>query len=355
FAQHSDTVRETPKIDSVRHVTFVATHETPALPPVRRSIDLVLTGGDGIYWQGSSAPLQATANADFYARTSDLILTGGFHWGFSNPSTKGLDLGLRFPISESDDYRSGIYADAELLAVDNEDDLNGFNTGVRAAFAARSGWFEGRIAGEIRNFGSGFSAWTGVELGVVLGLAHEEVAEPTPKDSLRAALQYIATSQELKDLDKVTSDEELTQWLDRFWKTQSFAGLPPSEVQAQYMSRVAEANKKFGSLGHLGVSTDRGRVLLVYGEPDRIEAGTSTEVGSDRKFELWVDENRIKGYHVAFFLFLNSAYNNARGTYGWSGDYRQIYSNIPGEYSEGVQSLPSDLPPTMLNYIESFQ
>jgi GWxTD domain-containing protein len=340
--------------DSLHQVTFAATSTGMFLPKPERTIDLAITGGAGYYRQGSVSAFQPTANADFFARSSDLDLTAGFHWGFSDPSTKAITLGLRFPIKESDDGASGFFADAALLFIDNGSDSDAFSTGLRAALATRSGPLEFRIAGEIRRFpfdGNQYQAWGGIELGFVMNLIREEVSNPTPKDSLRQELRYIATSDELEQLDKTASSADITTWLDRFWQARNVTGSPQNDARIEYMRRVEVANKKYGTPMKMGVTTDRGRVLLLYGQPDQIEPANSI-YGSDRKYELWVEENRIQGYQMALFLFLSSEASQARGTYEGHGDYREIYSNIPGEPSE---TLPPDLPAAMLNYIESFR
>ena len=95
FAQKQDSIH----VDSAHSVTFTPTSSNQELAP-QRTIDMVLSGGAGYYIQGLMSAIQPTASADFFAQTSDLDFTAGFHWGFSDPSTKSLSLGLRFPLYE---------------------------------------------------------------------------------------------------------------------------------------------------------------------------------------------------------------------------------------------------------------
>lgn len=364
YAQQPDTTttHSGNQTDSLRNVTFPATGTGMFLPKPERTIDLAITGGAGYFREGQQSVFQPTANADFFARTSALDLTAGFHWGFSehspqfpDPAAESFTLGLRFPIKEAEsDVPSGFFLDAALLLIDNGTDSEAFSTGLRAALVARTGLLELRLAGEVRRFpfdGNQFQAWGGIELGVVMNLLREERLAPTPKDSLRLELQYLATSDELEQLDKTTSSEEIDQWQDRFWQARNITGSPRNDARIEYMHRVEVANKKYGSPIQLGVTTDRGRVLLVYGTPDRVEAANSLN-GSDRKYELWIDQNRIQGYRVAFFLFVYSDFSGSQSAYEGHGEFREIYSNIPSEPSEGI---PTDLPPSMYNYIESFR
>jgi|GEM_PF-2654124 len=369
-AQQPDSIAA----DSIHRLAFSLTQSNILPTRPRRAIDVVLTGGIGYYAQGTTAPLQPMANADFFARTNDLDFTAGFHWGFSEPSTKALAIGLRFPISESENLRSGVYADAALLFTDNGKDSDAFSTGVRMAVAARSTPVEYRFAVELRRFpfsGEPLEAWAGLELGFFLNLLREETSGLTPKDSLRAELRYIATSAELDALESATSQAEIDDWFNRFWSARNITGSPMNEAREEYMRRVRLANKEFGTPQRMGVTTDRGRVLLIYGEPDRIEAAAST-TSADRKYVLWIDENRMKGYRTAFFLFVSAhgAFeitqnpiqtgqiqsgtfeNTAGGTFEGHGEFREIYSNVAGEPSEGI---PTDLPSAMANYIEGFR
>lgn len=369
-AQRADSVT----IDSLHRIEFAASSANSAPARPRRTIDMALTGGLGYYAQGATAALQPVANADFFARSNDLDFTAGFHWGFSDPATKGLSVGLRFPISESENLTSGVFADAGLLISDNGQDTETFSTGIRAAVAARSAPLEYRFAVELRRFptsGAPLEAWAGLELGFFFNLLREGVTGLTPKDSLRTELRYIATSAELESLESTTSQSEIEEWLNRFWAARNITGSPMNEARQEYMRRVGIANKKYGTPQRMGVTTDLGRVLLLYGEPDQVETAPST-VGSDRQYVLWIDENRVKGYRTALFLFVSShrAFNitqnpiqsgqiesgnfenTAGGTFESHGEFREIYSNIAGEPSEGI---PSDLPPAMASYIEGFR
>jgi GWxTD domain-containing protein len=339
--------------DSTHQAIFSVTNTSLFQPPHRRSIDVAITGGAGYYRQGAISPFQPTANADFYAQTTDLDLTAGFHFGFSDPYTAGLSFGLRFPIAESEDGASGFFADGALLITDNGVDTVAFSTGLRAALAERTGPLEIRLAGEVRRFpfDGPFLGWAGLELGFVINLEREEVSAPTPKDSLRAALRYIATSAELDELDKASATDEINTWLDRFWQARNVTGSPHNDARIEYMNRVQYVNQHYGTLRTMGTNTDQGRVYLLYGKPDRIEVENSVS-GADKKYALWIDEDRIKGYHTALFLFVSSNFSNARGTYEGHGEFREIYSNVNGEPSEGI---PYDLPPAMQNYIEGFR
>ncbi len=344
-ARHVDSSRFA---DTTRPVTFTP-RQVRFSSPHQRRIDLALTGGIGYYSQVPTTALQPTANADFFAQTSNLDLTAGFHWGFSNPSTGAVDLGLRFPITASQLADYGVFADAALLFIDDGRDSDFFSTGLRMDLAARSNPVELRFVAELRRIpiDDRFEAWGGIELGFFFNILHEPAMPLTRKDSLREELRYIATTSELDNLVTISSNEELDEWLNRFWRAHNVTGSPMNEVRQEYMRRVELANQRYSTPNHLGVATDMGRVLLLYGEPDRVQ-DVGSLYDSERRYELWIDESRVKGYHIAYFLFVNSETEGARGTYTGHGEFREVYSNVAGEPSDG---LPSDLPQSMENIL----
>ena len=341
--------------DSIRNVAFTSTSSaTFSTPKRQRTLEAVVTGGAGFYGQSTVTPLQVTANLDFYAQTSILDLTAGAHVGFSDPMTKSISIGLRFPVIEQEANGWGIFADASLLFFDKGTDTEGIRTGLRGALAGHyePANFEYRIAAEVRRLpfaGDHFEAWGGIELGFFVNLLREEVSEPTRKDSLRTELKYIATSDELEQLDQVTTNDQIDAWFDRFWRARNVTGSARNEAKEEYMRRVQIANERYGSSRRMGVTTDMGRVVLIYGEPDRVESSPS-QLDLTRRYILWIYNDRVKNYKTAMFLFLTEGRSTA-GIFASHGESRQVYSNLPGEASEGI---PNDLPAPMLNYIESF-
>lgn len=314
--------------------------------PKRRTLDVVLTGGAGYYVNDTVTSLQPTANIDFFAQTSNLDLTAGVHAGFTKPFTKSFSVGLRLPVSGTS--VDGHYLDASLLFFDDGSDDQAFTTGLRAAFAGRvsSLNFEYRLAGEFRRVFSGsLQAWGGIELGFFLNLLSEDIRVPTRKDTLIAALKYIATTSELLELHDAKTDADLDTVIARMWRTRdAVPETPVNEARLEFEHRVREADSNYSTPRQMGVETDQGRVLVLYGEPDRIESAIST-IEPGRKYQLWSYSGRVKGLGTAIFLFRTNA--GSIESYA-HGEYRQVYSNIPSEPSDAV---PYDLPPNMRSYI----
>jgi len=344
IAQRSDTT----KVDSLHRAAFEQTSTEPLEQEMHgRIIDMAIGGGAGYYSRDEHFPIQGNVGIDFSGRTENLDLIAGYHHGFSTPSTDGLHVGMRFPIKERLSVKRGWYGDLAVLFFDDGADSGAFHTGLRAALVARRAPFEFRLSAELRNNpieGRRFEGWLGVEAAVVIDLINRGQLEPTRRDTLRAAYRYIATSEELTGLEEAGSNREVDAWLDMFWAARAIKGTPVGSSRREFERRIALANMRFGKPSRMGVSSDMGRVLLVYGEPDDTEVAQSY-VDASRRYELWIDHDRIHGFSTAAFLFLRSA---GLSTGYDSREDREVYSNIPGEPSEGI---PYDLPVTLKNFL----
>ncbi|MDP4229408.1 MAG: GWxTD domain-containing protein [Bacteroidota bacterium] len=302
---------------------------------------------DGLY----STTLQPSVGFEFLAEPGgSLHLLLGGHVGFSDPVTTGVSFGLRIPTEISKKPDLNVFTDIGILFFDDAAFSGPIKYGARIAFGARTIGdvdMEYRLAGEWRGMATGDSIegyhthalwWIGAEVGVAFSLVRH--AKPlSRKDSLRAALRYIATHEEMDDFDAASSDEMLDRFLDRFWKIRD---LTPStklnESRIEFERRVETANRMFSRSRHLGVTTDAGRVMTIYGQPDVIESQHSS-YDEGAEYMVWVYSGRLKNMSFATFLFERSN--------RWP-DWEQIYSNVPGEISGPA---PQDLSPLLARWI----
>ena len=86
---------------------------------------------------------------------------------------------------------------------------------------------------------------------------------------------YIITDEERQAFRRLSNDEEREQFIEQFWLRRS----PDPESLAndyreEHYRRIAYANQHFAS-GIPGWRTDRGRLYIMYGPPDEIEAHPS--------------------------------------------------------------------------------
>ncbi len=89
-------------------------------------------------------------------------------------------------------------------------------------------------------------------------------------DEMLERLRYFATPEQLRALAATPRAERAAAW-SRFRKeTDPEAGTPEHEALRAYFDRIASANRRFAGDGEEGWLTDRGRVYVALGAPDRI-------------------------------------------------------------------------------------
>ena len=105
-------------------------------------------------------------------------------------------------------------------------------------------------------------------------------------------LQYILSQDEWNSLDDM-SDEELKSWLKDFWKQRDPEPESPlNEIMVEFYERVYQANKKYAGEYKEGWTTDRGKSLILYGEPDEIEAYRYKL--KSKPYEIWYYQSENK-------------------------------------------------------------
>jgi len=125
-------------------------------------------------------------------------------------------------------------------------------------------------------------------------------------------LAIIAQPGEIKKMKKIESLEQRMEAFQQFWKERDTSpGTARNEFQLEFYRRVNFANRHFGSLRREGWRSDRGRVLIKFGEPDEIDDNPMSlssppyqiwhfyKIGKYRKF-VFVDENEDGEYRLQF-------------------------------------------------------
>lgn len=112
------------------------------------------------------------------------------------------------------------------------------------------------------------------------GLSAEEL-----EDEFRKA-QYLATDQEIKTFSQIKTAEGRSEFLSKFWAEVQAGRLGKLPIpRVEYLQRAGRANQRYRVSGRDGWRTDRGRVYLLYGEPDEIERFPSSE--NSKPYEIW--------------------------------------------------------------------
>jgi GWxTD domain-containing protein len=147
---------------------------------------------------------------------------------------------------------------------------------------------------------------------VFRGLTDEEV------DKELLEVGYFLTQPERQVLTKLTDSEAKRRFLQAFWARHEIASpTGPPLMRSEFLRRVALANERYTRLGKEGWRTDRGRVLIVYGEPDQIERHPSESEG--KPYETW-QYNQLEGGVEFDFLDRNGF-----------GNYELVNSTKRGE------------------------
>lgn len=97
-------------------------------------------------------------------------------------------------------------------------------------------------------------------------------------------VSYIASPEEKQAFVALKDDAERDEFVRQFWlRRDPTPGTEENEFKEEHYRRIAYSNVHFASKLP-GWKTDRGRVYIVQGPPDEIEAGKSS-VGAPR--EIW--------------------------------------------------------------------
>jgi GWxTD domain-containing protein len=106
------------------------------------------------------------------------------------------------------------------------------------------------------------------------------------KNEFREA-KYLATSQEIATFDELTSAAGMREFLSNFWTAvaQGRSPMLSGISRRDYLHRVEVATQRYRAMGRAGWLTDRGRVYIVYGEPDEIQRVPSGQ--GTKPYEKW--------------------------------------------------------------------
>lgn len=104
-------------------------------------------------------------------------------------------------------------------------------------------------------------------------------------DDAIAQLSYIAKGHDIEYIeDGRTQSERLARFRD-FWKRRDpTPNTDRNERMEEYYYRIAYANRQYGNLGN-GWRTDRGHVMVLFGEPDHVERHPFNF--SVKPYEVW--------------------------------------------------------------------
>jgi len=111
---------------------------------------------------------------------------------------------------------------------------------------------------------------------------------------LEEDVHWIITAHERSEFMNLSTDQQRDRFVEAFWSRRDpTPGTPENEFKEEHYRRLAYSNTNFAS-GVPGWKTDRGRVYIVYGQPDEISTRpsptpqqTPANAGSSYPTQIW--------------------------------------------------------------------
>jgi GWxTD domain-containing protein len=105
--------------------------------------------------------------------------------------------------------------------------------------------------------------------------AMKQELSSTYKKWLNEDVRWIITPEEMAAFKQLSNDEERDAFIEQFWlRRDPTPDTPENEYKEEHYRRIAYANEHFAS-GIPGWRTDRGRIYIMWGPPDEIDAHPS--------------------------------------------------------------------------------
>lgn len=177
----------------------------------------------------------------------------------------------------------------------------------------------------------------------------------------------IMSNEENKMFRLLPDEESRREFIREFWeKRDPFPETPENEFQQEFLTRVKYADQRFRE-GGKGRNTDRGRVYILLGPPDKTdEIFTHDDPSVRGSILLWiyydhdlgiefVDEKGIGQYRlreVSGNLFEAMDFNRLGGRFGPGSVFKKRMINFKLDYHHKEKKLFIYLPAKALNFSE---
>jgi GWxTD domain-containing protein len=105
--------------------------------------------------------------------------------------------------------------------------------------------------------------------------------------------QFLMTKEEMTQWKAIKSDDEAQSFIDLFWaRRDPTPGTPANEFRMQFDAAVAFADKNLGNGKRArGAMTDRGRTLILYGQPKKVERSAPKQATSGPMNDTITEDN----------------------------------------------------------------
>jgi GWxTD domain-containing protein len=187
-------------------------------------------------------------------------------------------------------YRLQLYDDKAVEVAHTEKTFYVYNPHLRPPQAAEAGFHDSQLS----------------------GLMSEEL------DAEFRRAKYMANKDEIKFYSQLESESGKREFLAKFWeKVEMGRGDQAPIKRSEYLRRVEKTTRSYSVLKREGWLSDRGRVYILYGEPDQIENTASD--GRSKPYQIWHYYGLERGVE---FIFVDRLGN---------GDYQLVHSTKRGE------------------------
>jgi GWxTD domain-containing protein len=102
-------------------------------------------------------------------------------------------------------------------------------------------------------------------------------------------VEHISSDEETAAFERLKTDEERERFVEQFWaRRDPTPGTPANEFKEEHYRRISYANQHFRTAaGTPGWRTDRGRMYIIYGPPDEIDAHPNGTARISHPVESW--------------------------------------------------------------------
>lgn len=109
-------------------------------------------------------------------------------------------------------------------------------------------------------------------------------------DWLNMDVAYIVTDAERRAFNSLQTDEERARFAEQFWERRNpTPGSPDNPFRIEHYRRIVYANAHFGTQTSIpGWKTDRGRIYIMFGPPDELDAHHSPAAADPPPYEDWL-------------------------------------------------------------------
>ena len=129
-----------------------------------------------------------------------------------------------------------------------------------------------------------------VVVAAALPLAAWQSRSPATGDAwLDQDVVYLITAQEREAFVRLVTAEERERFIEQFWERRDPSpGTAENEFRTEHYRRMAYATERFATSAQPGWRTERGRMYIVYGPPDEIEAHPNGDARTgSAPYEVW--------------------------------------------------------------------